>query len=95
MRVEYSRAAEKYLRKLLKSAPASAKIIADKITRLAAETHTPSKARAVRGKKADYMRLVAGDFRVIYQTRDDCLFIAAIGLRNDSAVYRELMRRGE
>ena len=42
---------------------------------------------------SDYFRIAVGEYRVIYRTTDDAVFIAAFGKRNDGEIYRLLDRK--
>ena len=39
-----------------------------------------------------YLRLAAGEYRVIYRDDEDVVHIVLVGKRNDSEVYRTLQR---
>ena len=44
-------------------------------------------------KGYSYRRLDMGEYRVIYEIRQDCVYIHIIGKRNDDEVYKELKRK--
>ncbi len=77
---------------LEKSNPAAAKKVEQKIKSLANNPRPPDAAK-MRGQKAEYLRIYAGKYRIIYLPCEDELLIAAVGNRNDAAVYKEFMRQ--
>ena len=50
----------------------------------------PQPADAERLKGYDYSRVTVGEYRIIFDVRDDVLRVVAIGKRNDDEVYRRL-----
>lgn len=41
----------------------------------------------------DYYRADVGEYRIIYQLKDDCLNLIMIGKRNDDEVYEQFKRK--
>jgi mRNA interferase RelE/StbE len=45
-------------------------------------------------KGSPYLRLAVGEYRVIYRDDEETVYVAVVGKRNDSEVYRVLERKG-
>ena len=90
MRVKVLSKAAKYMLYLEKSNPAAAKIIATKIVNLANNPNPPD-ARKMAATKGNFMRIRAGDYRIIYFIKEYRLYIKLISLRKD--IYRQFNRR--
>jgi len=43
-------------------------------------------------KGSPYRRADIGEYRIVYQVRNNCLFVFVIGKRNDDEVYRLLKK---
>ena len=70
--------------------PADRKRVARRIDALAAEPRPPG-ARKLRG--ADHLyRIRAGDYRILYEVRDQVLVVLVIMIRHRSTVYEDLQR---
>ena len=52
-----------------------------------------SGSRRLKGRLADYRRVRAGDFRIIYFIEADIVKVVIIGKRNDGKVYRRAGRK--
>ena len=86
--------AKKSLAKLEKSNPAAARIILREIELLTQNPARPGDKK-MRGKKAEYRRIRAGNHRIVYLPDDSAFVIVSIGPRNDNKVYRGFKRRGD
>ena len=58
-----------------------------KIIMLMADSR-PTDAERLKGY--DYSRVTVGEYRIVFDVRDDVLRVVAIGKRNDDEVYRRL-----
>ena len=61
-----------------------------RIEELARKTDAPD-VRPVSGHPP-YLRVTAGEYRIIYHIEGDTLYVEIIGKRNDDEVYRQLRR---
>jgi len=82
-----SRAAVRFLDTL---PPKQFRQVARRIIMLMADPR-PADAERLRGY--EYSRVTVGEYRVIFDIRDDVLCVVAVGKRNDDEVYRRLIRR--
>jgi mRNA interferase RelE/StbE len=46
----------------------------------------------LKGKLRPFLRVDIGEYRIVYRVEEDQLMIAAVGRRNDDAIYREFER---
>ena len=65
--------------------------IVRKIEELRAQQE-PHDSQALKGALKPFRRADVGEYRIIYRVDDDQLLIAAVGRRNDDAIYREFGR---
>lgn len=56
------------------------------------ETPEPQDSKPLTG--FEYRRADVGEYRIVYRFDRDFLFVALIGKRNDSEVYKRLKRKG-
>ena len=88
LRISYSRAA----RKAMEGWPGKhGRQIARKIEELRSDPEPPD-SRPLKGKLKPFLRVDAGEYRIIYRVEGEELLIAAVGRRNDDAIYREFER---
>ena len=66
------------------------KQVASKLLHLAKDPR-PNDCRHLCGYPG-YLRVTAGEYRIIYYTANDVVHIVVINARNDDAVYKELER---
>jgi len=52
----------------------------------------PNDAKKIKGEKLSFLRVDAGEFRIVYLVEDDTIKVVVIGRRNDDEVYRMLGR---
>ena len=55
------------------------------------ENPQPHDSKSLAG--SEYRRADAGEYRIVYRSEREVLFVALIGKRNDSEVYKRLRRR--
>ena len=89
LRIEVSRAAERYLRRL---PPKHGRQVAAKLLGLR-EDPIPNDSAALKGSARGYRRADIGEHRIVYRVEGETLVIALVGKRNDADVYRRLRRR--
>ena len=89
MNILYSPQAAKFISKLTKFNPEFAEKITAKIESLA-NNPNPSDARKVAAAKGEFMRIRAGNYRIIYFIKENCLYIKLIGARKN--IYEEFNR---
>ena len=87
LRIEYSRQAEKILRRL---PPKQGRQVATKIIALSRDPRSPDSAGLV---GAPFRRADVGEYRIIYDVQGEALQIVLVGKRNDAEVYRRLKRQ--
>jgi mRNA interferase RelE/StbE len=87
LRIEYSRQAEKVLRRV---PPKHGRQLATKITALSRDPYPPDSANLV---GAPFRRADIGEYRIIYDIQGHTLQIILVGKRNDAEVYRRLRRQ--
>ncbi|MEK6734410.1 MAG: type II toxin-antitoxin system RelE/ParE family toxin [Pseudomonadota bacterium] len=76
--------------KLLKKAhPKHAKQIAHKIVELQ-QNSFPHDSIKLKGRHSNLYRADIGEYRIIYYTEEDILYVTIIGKRNDGEVYKIL-----
>jgi mRNA interferase RelE/StbE len=87
LRIEYSRQAEKFLRRL---PPKHGRQLATKITGLSQDPYPPDSATLV---GAPFRRADLGEYRIIYDVQDGTQQIVLVGKCNDAEVCRRLRRQ--
>jgi mRNA interferase RelE/StbE len=88
LRIKFARAA----RKAIETFPAKHKRqLAAKISDLRLDPN-PNDSIQLKGKVHEYRRADVGEYRIIYRVEGDELLIAAVGRRNDDAIYKEFER---
>jgi len=87
LRIRVSRVARKALETF---PPKHARQVAAKIADLGRDP-TPHDSAPLKGVR-DYRRAEIGEYRLIYKVDGDELLVAAVGRRNDDAIYREFER---
>lgn len=88
LRISYSRAA----RKAIGGWPGKhARQIARKIEELRSDPEPPD-SRPLKGTLRPFLRVDAGEHRIVYRVEGEELLIAAVGRRNDDAIDREFGR---
>jgi mRNA interferase RelE/StbE len=88
LRIRFARTA----RKAIERFPAKHKRqLAGKISDLRLDPN-PHDSAQLKGKVREYRRADVGEYRVIYRVEGDELLIAAVGRRNDDAIYKEFER---
>jgi mRNA interferase RelE/StbE len=88
LRIDPSRQAEKFLRQLT---PKHGRQIAAKLLQLRQDPH-PNDAKPLKGFDYPYLRVTAGEYRIVYGVEGDTLHVFVINKRNDDEVYRQLRR---
>ncbi len=66
----------------------TAQRIVKKINELAADPHGAGNIKALKGELKGLYRLRAGDYRVLYQVKDDALLILVLEIGNRKDIYR-------
>ena len=86
--ISYARNARKYI----EDRPAKHRSqIVRKIEELRSNP-VPQDSRPLKGKLRPFLRVDIGEYRIVYRVEADRLMIAAVGRRNDDAIYREFER---
>lgn len=85
--INFSKDAEKFLRQL---PPKHGRQIASKLQQML-ENPSPNDSKQLRGYP--YLRVDAGEYRIIYFATEEILEIVLIGKRNDDDVYKRLRRK--
>lgn len=88
LRISYSRSARKAIEE--RSGKHGRQIV-EKIEDLRKDPY-PHDSQHLKGKLKSFLRVDVGEYRIIYQANADELSIAAVGRRNDDAIYREFER---
>lgn len=83
-----SKAAKKFIESLISK---HAKQIAIKIKALSNSIHAID-SKKLKGSKDNYYRVDVGEYRIIYQYKEDVLIIILIGKRNDNEIYNLFKR---
>ncbi len=89
MELIVSRDAQKFITRLETK---QAKQIAIKIQELKKLGHLHD-SKKLKGSVVDYYRVDAGEFRVIYQVKEEIIIVLCVGKRNDNEVYNEFKRK--
>lgn len=88
LKINLSKQAVKFLEKAHSK---HAKQIARKLIELQ-ENPFPHDSIQLKGKYSELFRTDVGEYRIIYFTEEDTIFVTIIGKRNDGEVYKMLTR---
>ncbi|MBI2118941.1 MAG: type II toxin-antitoxin system RelE/ParE family toxin [Elusimicrobia bacterium] len=88
LKLNISKKASKFLKKL---PPKHGKQLAVCIRALQ-ENPRPQDYSHLKGVLSNFLRVDSGEYRIIYETAGDTLYIILIGKRNDDEVYRQMVR---
>jgi len=88
LKINLSKQAAKFLEK---AHPKHSKQIAHKILELQ-ENPFPHDSIQLKGQHSHFHRADIGEYRIIYFTKEETIFITIIGKRNDGEVYKILSR---
>lgn len=88
LKINFSRSAKKFLK--IKRQPKLNRQIAQKINDLR-ENPSPQDSKKLSGHP--FNRVDSGEFRIVFEVKEDTLFILIVGKRNDDEVYKELDRK--
>ena len=86
MRSEISKQAIKFLKRLPKKHELQV------VRRIAGLVDNPFAPDVKKVSGSDFLRVDSGEYRIIYDTRGEVLFVWIVGKRNDDEVYRKLRR---
>ena len=53
----------------------------------------PVDSKQLKGTSRGFRRADVGEYRVIYKTENEVLYVSAVGKRNDDEIYRQLRGR--
>jgi mRNA interferase RelE/StbE len=87
LKIEYSRQAEKILRRV---PPKHGRQLATKTTALSRDPYPPDSANLI---GAPFRRADVGEYRIIYEVQGETLQIVLVGKQNGAEVYRRLRRQ--
>ena len=87
LKIDIAKDAGKFLKKLPKK---HASQIAKKIISL---SENPQAQDVSDLKGYDFKRADQGEYRIIFEVKDDTLYIILVGKRNDDEVYKKLSRK--
>lgn len=88
MELILSKSAKKFIENLISK---HAKQIAIKIKELFNSAHAID-SKKLKGSKDNYYRVDVGEYRIIYQYKEDILIVILIGKRNDNEIYNLFKR---
>lgn len=88
LKINLSKQAVKFLEK---AHPKHAKQIARKLLELQ-DNPLPNDSIQLKGQYSNLHRTDIGEYRIIYYTEEDILYVTIIGKRNDGEVYKILSR---
>ena len=87
--VEFSPKAARDFKKLVKTNRAMAVKIKDTVAELAEESR-PSGSEALTGTKPTLQRIRVGDFRIVYEIKEEQLLVWVVRLSDRKEIYRFL-----
>ena len=89
MELNLSRDAQKFIAKLETK---QARQIAIRIKELKELGHLHD-SKKLKGTATDYYRIDAGEFRIVYEIKDNIIFVLVVGKRNNNEVYNQFKRK--
>ncbi len=89
LKIDLAKDAGKFLKKLQKK---QSKQIAQKILAL---SENPKAQDVSDLKGSEYKRADQGEYRIIFEVKNDTLYIVLVGKRNDDDVYKKLSRKNK
>lgn len=89
MDIILSKDSKKFIEKL---ATKQAKQIVIKIKELA-DIPYPNDSKKLKGVQPEYYRVDVGEFRIIYEIKEENILILLVGKRNDNEVYNQFKRK--
>jgi mRNA interferase RelE/StbE len=88
LKLDLSKKAAKFLKKL---PPKHGRQLALKIHSLQ-ENPYPHDYSHLKGSLGNYLRVGAGEYRIIYEVIGDTLYVILVGKRNDDEIYGQMQR---